>query len=116
MRLRVIAYSQSEYWYTSTNKGYIMTCKDYNIAKDDDNRSVISHEKKKILKIKEKEVEQNFMLEKTKFIFGGRRPCLRKNKIYFGEGIKRSQRRDGIFGTILKTALPLIGKIVKGFK
>ena len=56
------------------------------------------------------------MLEKTKFIFGGRRPCLRKNKIYFGEGIKRSQRRDGIFGTILKTALPLIGKIVKGFK
>ena len=116
MRLRVIAYSQAEYWYTSTNKGYIMTCKDYNIAKDDDNRSVNSHEKKKILKIKEKEVEQNFMLEKTKFTFGGRRPYLRKSKIYFGEGIKRSQRRDGIFGTILKTVLPLIGEIVKGFK
>ena len=36
MRLRVTAYSQAEYWYTSTNKGYIMTCKDYSIAKDDD--------------------------------------------------------------------------------
>ena len=27
VRLRVIAYSQDEYWYTSTNKGYIMTSK-----------------------------------------------------------------------------------------
>ena len=36
LRLRVIAYSQAEYWYTSANKGYIMTCKDYSIAKDDD--------------------------------------------------------------------------------
>ena len=36
MRLRVIAYSQVEYCYTSTNKGYIMTYKDYSIAKDDD--------------------------------------------------------------------------------
>ena len=36
MRLRVVAYSQVEYWYTSTNKGYIMTYKDYSIAKDDD--------------------------------------------------------------------------------
>ena len=36
MKLRVIAYSQVEYWYTSTNKGYIMTYKDYSIAKDDD--------------------------------------------------------------------------------
>ena len=27
MRLRVIAYSQSEYWYANTNKGYIMTYK-----------------------------------------------------------------------------------------
>ena len=33
MRLRVIPYSQAEYWYTSTNKGYIMT---HSIAKDDD--------------------------------------------------------------------------------
>ena len=36
MRLRVVAYSQAEYWYTSTNKGYIRTYKDYSIAKDDD--------------------------------------------------------------------------------
>ena len=36
MKLRFIAYSQAEYWYTSTNKGYIMTYKDYSIAKDDD--------------------------------------------------------------------------------
>ena len=36
MKLRVIAYSQAEYWYTSTSKGYIMTYKDYSIAKDDD--------------------------------------------------------------------------------
>ena len=35
-RLRVNAYSQAEYWYTSINKGYIMTDKDYSIAKDDD--------------------------------------------------------------------------------
>ena len=34
MRLRVIAYSQAEYSYTNTNKGYIMTYKDYSIAKD----------------------------------------------------------------------------------
>ena len=36
MRLRVIGYSQAEYWYPSTNKGYIMTYKDYSIAKDDE--------------------------------------------------------------------------------
>ena len=36
MRLRVIAYSQAEYWYTSTNKSYLMTYKDYSIAIDDD--------------------------------------------------------------------------------
>ena len=34
MRLRVIAYSQAEYWYSSTNNGCIMTYRDYNIAKD----------------------------------------------------------------------------------
>ena len=48
--------------------------------------------------------------------FGGRRPYLRKNKVYFGEGRKRSQRGDGIFGTVLSTALPLVGEIVKVFK
>ena len=36
IRLRVVAYSQAKYWYTTTNKGYIMTYKDYRIAKDDD--------------------------------------------------------------------------------
>ena len=36
MRLRVIAYSQSEYLYANTNKGYVMTYKDYSIAKDND--------------------------------------------------------------------------------
>ena len=35
-RLRVIAYSQSEYWYANTNKGYIMSYKDYSIGKNDD--------------------------------------------------------------------------------
>ena len=36
MKLIVIAYSQSEYWYANTNEGYIMTYKDYGIAKNDD--------------------------------------------------------------------------------
>ena len=36
MRLRTAAYSQSDYWYDNTNKGYIMTYKDYSIAKDDE--------------------------------------------------------------------------------
>ena len=36
MTLRVTAYSQSEYWYTSKNKGYIMTYKNYSTTKDDD--------------------------------------------------------------------------------
>ena len=45
----------------------------------------------------------------------GRRPYLRKNKVYFGEGRKRSQRRDNIFETILSTGLPLVGEIVKIF-
>ena len=34
--LRVIAYSQAEYWYASTTKDYIMRCNDYSIAKDHD--------------------------------------------------------------------------------
>ena len=45
MRLWVIVYSQAEYCYISTNEGYIMTYKDYSIAKDDG--SVNSCEKKK---------------------------------------------------------------------
>ena len=35
MRLRVVGYSQGEYWYAYTNKGYIMAYKNYNIAKAD---------------------------------------------------------------------------------
>ena len=55
-------------------------------------------------------------IRKDKVYFGGRRPYLRKNKVYFSEGRKRSQRGDGIFGTILLTELPLVGEIVKVFK
>ena len=55
-------------------------------------------------------------IRKNKVYFGGRRPYLRKNKVYFGEGRKRSQRGNGIFGTILSTAVPLVGEIVKLFK
>ena len=50
-------------------------------------------------------------IRKNKVYFGGRRPYLRKNKVYFNEGGKRSQRGDGIFGTILSTALPLLEKL-----
>ena len=35
MRLRVVGFSQGEYWYAYTNKGYIMTYQNYNIAKAD---------------------------------------------------------------------------------
>ena len=55
-------------------------------------------------------------IRKNKVYFRVRRPYLIKNKIYFGDGGKRSQRGDGIFGTILSTALPLVGEIVKVFK
>ena len=36
--------------------------------------------------------------------------------MYFGEAIKRIQTGNGIFGTILTTALPLVGETVKEFK
>ena len=35
MRLRIVGYSLAEYWYTLSNKGYIMTYKNYNISKYD---------------------------------------------------------------------------------
>ena len=35
LRLRIVGYSQGEYWYAYTNKGYIMAYKNYNIAKAD---------------------------------------------------------------------------------
>ena len=55
-------------------------------------------------------------IRKNKNYFGGRRPDLTKTKVYFSEGRKRNQRGGGIFGTILSTALPIVGKIVKVFK
>ena len=36
MRLREIAHFQAEYWYASTNKIYIISYKEYGIAKDDE--------------------------------------------------------------------------------
>ena len=36
MRLREIAHSQAEYWHASTNKRYIVSYKEYSIAKDDE--------------------------------------------------------------------------------
>ena len=55
-------------------------------------------------------------IRKQKVYFGERTPYLRKNYTCFGEGRKRSQRADGIFGINLSTALPLVGEIVKVFK
>ena len=39
--MRVIAYSQAVFWYTSTNKGYIMTYKNYSIAKEAKENSIL---------------------------------------------------------------------------
>ena len=35
LRLRIVGYSQGEYWYTYTTNGYIMAYKNYNISKSD---------------------------------------------------------------------------------
>ena len=35
LRLRITGYSQAEYWYLLSNKGYIMPYKNYNISKAD---------------------------------------------------------------------------------
>ena len=35
LRLRAVGYSQGEYWYLLSNKGYIMSFKNYNISKAD---------------------------------------------------------------------------------
>ena len=37
LRLRITGYSQAEYWYSFSNKGYIMSYKNYNISKADKN-------------------------------------------------------------------------------
>ena len=36
MRLKVLGYSQGEYWYAITNRGKVFTCKNYSIKKDED--------------------------------------------------------------------------------
>ena len=36
MKLRITGFSQSEYWYAFSTKGYIMTFKNYNISKKDE--------------------------------------------------------------------------------
>ena len=36
MRLRVMAYSQAEYYYLLSSKGMIMSCKNYSISKEVD--------------------------------------------------------------------------------
>ena len=35
-RLRLTWFSQAEYWYATSNKGYIITYKNYNISKEED--------------------------------------------------------------------------------
>ena len=35
LRLRITGYSQGEYWYLLSNKGYVMSFKNYNISKAD---------------------------------------------------------------------------------
>ena len=36
LRLRITGFSQVEYWYLLSNKGYIMSYKNYNISKTDE--------------------------------------------------------------------------------
>ena len=105
MKLRVIAYSQAEYWSSSTSKGYIVTRKGYSIAKDDDIAGTQSAEKENIEK-EEKEAEEYRILEKQSLFWG--KKAIRKNKVCFGEGRKRSRPGDGIYVTSLLTAVPLV--------
>ena len=58
-------------------------------------------------KIEKKEAEENLILKKNS-LFLEKGPYLRKNKVSFGEGRKRSQREDGIVGTILSAVLALV--------
>ena len=36
MRLRITGFSQADYWYVFSNKGYTMTYKNYNISKENE--------------------------------------------------------------------------------
>ena len=71
--------------------------------------------KKKYRKRRKRGREKPY-IRKNKVYFGERRPYLKKNNVCFGEDRKRSQIGDGMFGTILLTALLLVGEIVKVFK
>ena len=79
LRLRITGFSQVEYWYLLSNKGYIMSYKNYNILKADE----LYFYKKKIIIINgnkqdeediikreevEKEVEEFQIFIKIKFI------------------------------------------------
>ena len=44
MRLRVTGYSQAEYYYTLSNKGIIMSYKNYSISKEIDIAAYTNHE------------------------------------------------------------------------
>ena len=55
-------------------------------------------------------------IRKKQSLFSGKKAIFKKKKVYFGERIKKIQRGNGIFRTILTTALPLVGEIVKAFK
>ena len=36
IRLRIVGYSQTEYWLAFSNKGYIMSYQNYNFSKEDE--------------------------------------------------------------------------------
>ena len=36
MRLRIVGYSETEYWLAFSNKGYTMSDQNYNISKEDE--------------------------------------------------------------------------------
>ena len=36
MSLRIVSYSQAEYWLAFSNKGYVMSYQNYNISKEDE--------------------------------------------------------------------------------
>ena len=36
MRLRIVGYSQAEYWLAFSDKGYIISYQNYNISKEDE--------------------------------------------------------------------------------
>ena len=59
LRLRITGYSQAEYWYLLLNKGYIISYKNYNISKADENSKWVKVNKK--LK-KNSEIKQWYLL------------------------------------------------------